>query len=72
MAETVGHKRLERFGDMNLIDDFVSLFPAYKHDDVFLLEYLFVIDRLHRNQIIRNIDEQIRHRESEKARKEGF
>ena len=45
---------------MNLIDDFVGLFPSYKHDEVFLLEWDFVIARLERNNIIKNIDEQIR------------
>jgi hypothetical protein len=45
---------------MNLIDDFVGLFPSYKHDEVFLLEWDFVISRLERNNIIKNIDEQIR------------
>lgn len=42
---------------MNLIDDFVELFPSYKHDDVFFLEFSFVIDRLERNIVRMNINE---------------
>ena len=55
--DRAGTNRLNRFGDMNLIDDFVELFPSYKHDDVFFLEFSFVIDRLERNIVRMNINE---------------
>lgn len=70
--EQVGYGRLARFGDMNLIDDFVELFPSYKHDDVFLLEYEFVIDRLNRAQILKNVYEQIESNINREAQKKAF
>lgn len=44
---------------MNLIDDFCHLFPAYKHDEVFNLEFIFVVERIERSGIIKNIENQI-------------
>lgn len=57
--QQAGVDRLDKFGDMNIIDDFCQLYPAYKHDDVFMLEWIFVVERMERNTIIENIKEQI-------------
>lgn len=65
-----GINRLEKFGDMNLIDDFCTAFPAYKHDDVFKLEFSFVIDRLSRIEVINNITEQLMQFYHDKAKKQ--
>ena len=67
--ERFGSSRLQKYGDMNTIDDFIGLFPSYKHDEVFLLEYKFVIDRIGRNTIIRNIEEQINQHYVDKSKK---
>ena len=56
-AERAGVDRLEQFGDMNLIDQFIRHYPAYKHDDVFKCEFAFVVDRLKSRMIEQNIEE---------------
>lgn len=70
LIKSFGIDRLERFGDMNLIDDFCTAFPAYKHDDVFKLEFSFVIDRLSRIEVINNITEQLMQFYHDKAKKQ--
>jgi len=57
--QNAGIDRINRFGDMNIIDDFCGIFPAYKHDDVFQMEFICVIDRMARNTILGNVSERV-------------
>ena len=70
LMQSFGVQRLERFGDMNLIDDFCTAFQAYRHDDVFKLEFAFVIDRLSRIEIINNLTEQLTQHYHDQAKKQ--
>lgn len=69
LMQSFGVDRLASFGDMNLIDDFCTTFTAYKHDEVFKLEFQFVIDRLKRVEIINNLTEQLTQHYHDKAKK---
>ena len=43
MAALVDPGQFEKFGKFTLIDNIVKAYPAYTHDDVFLLEYDFAM-----------------------------
>ena len=49
-SEQAGIKRLDKHGDLILIDSLVKQYPAYTHDDVFDLEYGFVMALLFMNK----------------------
>ena len=66
-----GQQRLERFGDLALIDQFCQLYPAYKHDEVFELEYIFVIERLEYDMIKSNINNLLNEYANEDAKQRG-
>ena len=44
LSQASGAKRLERFGDLVLIDQLVKIYPRYSHDDVFDMELVFILE----------------------------
>jgi len=42
-SDLAGGKRLEKHGDLLLIDALVKAYPAYNHDQIFELEYNFAM-----------------------------
>ena len=52
-----GVKRLEVFGEMELIEAFISSYPQYTHDDAFNFEVSFVMDRVYRSKIASYVSE---------------
>jgi hypothetical protein len=52
-----GVNRLEVFGEMELIESFITSYPQYTHDDAFNFEVRFVMDRVYRNKIASFVSE---------------
>ena len=55
--EQAGGHRLAKFGPMKTIRSFCKVYPAYKFDEVFNLEYWQVMEALEEEKIIGEITE---------------